>query len=329
MTESTGDDPNGGRPAEPANAPSGKSHGLTAVAAVAAGLALGLVVLLVIVSLNGSDHPSKDASPATTASVTSSTTATKPTATPTLSQPPAPTTVKSAGSMLAEAMAAETQLAKSLGAVDQSRISTGSCGTFALIVQADRITFWEWNGTKWRDRSSLLGSEGQGPGDSVTSGDFTYDGVIDFLVGYNEPRAAHGDYGGVFAERDCNWSWVEIGAAGSGQHEVDSLSYDAENHQLNAIDYKPEGGRGHVVLRYDADNHFFEEVWVPDSTPANPAPPPAAETKQIVGTRCRSQATGFAAGQGPGYEAYVNIYTNVWSDGTTTPGGISQTDYPC
>lgn len=126
------------------------------------------------------------------APTTPSTTAPTPTTAPTTTV--ALTTISSddPGASLAA-------LAGLLGAADHSRVSEGPCGTFALIVESDRITFYEWDGSNWNDQSERLGPDGTSEPFRVTSRDYTGDGVIEFLVEY-EALDALGAYrfGSVF-----------------------------------------------------------------------------------------------------------------------------------
>lgn len=117
------------------------------------------------------------------------------------------------------------ELADAVGAIDQSFISRSPCGLYAMVVTADTVNLFLFDGAQWADQSQILGG---GRGDrptGVVTRDFTNDGVLDFLVTYRGESAGRSrPYGAVFAYpwsegRMCEWGWVSV-SNGQGQSGV-------------------------------------------------------------------------------------------------------------
>ncbi len=100
--------------------------------------------------------------------------------------------------------------------LDASQVSTGECGSRAMLVTQESLTMYWWDGVEWRDDTALLdGGRGQYPL-KVYTFDFTNDGVLDFFVLYAEDeREKSPRYGAYFAytwaqEEQCKWGWVDV-----------------------------------------------------------------------------------------------------------------------
>lgn len=148
-------------------------------------------------------------------------------------------------------------LATARGAIDRSKVATGSCGTWAMLVLPDAVQFLNWDGATWLDRSSLLGSRDDAPPLTVTTSDYTGDGYYDFLVRYDGTVFGGHTYGGIFGQLNCEWGWYDIVTLGSGVTQViDGLSYDRSSLEITAEDYGPSG-RTAVILIWDRHNSAF------------------------------------------------------------------------
>lgn len=100
--------------------------------------------------------------------------------------------------------------------LDVSQVSTGECGSRAMLVTPESLTMYWWNGVEWKDDTALLdGGRGQYP-QKVYTYDYTNDGVLDFFVLYSEDDRPKSDtYGSFFAytwalEEQCKWGWVDV-----------------------------------------------------------------------------------------------------------------------
>jgi hypothetical protein len=169
-------------------------------------------------------------------------------------------------------------LAKSLMAIDYSRISQGDCGTFAVIVTKQDLWFYEydWDYRQWVDKSYLLGDALGNAPIRVTTRDYNFDDVNDFLVAYGDNlnvNSSGREYGGIFAyypyasgELKCKWGWVDL-VGGVGVSKVmDWLGYDDDAGVIRAQDFYDGGGRTFGTLSYSPDDHayFFtpDDEWI-------------------------------------------------------------------
>jgi len=149
-------------------------------------------------------------------------------------------------------------LAKSLNAVDYSRISKSQCGRFSLVVQKTRVQFFQWLNNTWENKSTLLGPDSEIDPYLVTTHDYTRDGSNEFLVSYNKDGQQGGhEYGGIFLQVDCQWQWAKIVGYYDTSETMDSLAYDAATKELTAWGDGPNG-RENVVLTFNSASNQFE-----------------------------------------------------------------------
>ena len=213
--------------------------------------------------------------PTTERPTTVPSTTTPPTTIPPTAAPPptvAPTTIPPV-----EPGTSLDALAGLLGAVDYSRVSEGPCGTFALVVESDRITFYEWDGDNWNDQSERLGPDGSSEPIRVTSRDYTGDGVTEFLVEY-EALKSSGSYrfGSIFyptygeglygdGSWGCDWGWSSF----RGDYEdfnsppyPQTLEYLRwEDGKLRATEFPYRGITAEAVVTFDPSSDVFEVQW--------------------------------------------------------------------
>jgi hypothetical protein len=152
---------------------------------------------------------------------------------------------------------------------DVSTVSKSDCGVFAMLVTEESLTFYEWNGEKWNDISTQLGtSRGRYPL-KVYSQDFTNDGVIDFFVTYeDERRRGRSTYGAFFAfpwsgENECVWNWVDIDNGRDITKIIESPEVDQRKARVYASGYKYRRAKTYGEVKYlpASSSFIFEEVF--------------------------------------------------------------------
>ena len=149
-------------------------------------------------------------------------------------------------------------LAKSLNAVDYSRISKSQCGRFSLIVEKTRIQFFQWLNNTWENKSTLLGPDSDTEPFLVTTRDYTRDGSYEFLVSYNKDGQQGGhQFGGIFMQIDCQWQWAKFDGYYDTSEVLDLLTYDETTKDLTAWGEGP-GGRADVVLVFNSQSNRFD-----------------------------------------------------------------------
>ena len=156
-----------------------------------------------------------------------------------------------------------------MNAIDSSRISQGDCGTFGMLVTKTDLWFYEydWKFHQWVDKSYLLGEPLGDLPIRVTTRDYNWDSVNDFLVAYGDNldvMSSGREYGGIFSyapyatgDLKCKWGWVDlVGGVGSWK-VMDWLMYDDSAEVVRAQDFFEGGGRTSGILTYNMDDHYF------------------------------------------------------------------------
>ena len=169
-------------------------------------------------------------------------------------------------------------LAKKVNAVDYSRLSINHDGIFAVILRDKRsgavctvgtFTFWRWDGKLWNDVSGSIKDRpvnimffepGADTGGSlVTSYDFNQDGVIDYLLEFNEKNLGmNHTYGAILSNRGGAWHWESVMSLdGSISQGAMSWFYWPDSNRLSMRDYPPESLPTDVTINWDADREMF------------------------------------------------------------------------
>ena len=132
------------------------------------------------------------------------------------------------------------QFLQSYEVLDASLVSTGECGSRAMLVTEGSLTTYWWDGVQWNDDSQLLeGGRGLLP-QKVYTHDYTNDGVLDFFVLYaDEQRPRTQTFGAYFAylwgaEDVCNWGWVDINNGRITTKTLQSPDVDVQNGSIFA-----------------------------------------------------------------------------------------------
>ena len=137
-------------------------------------------------------------------------------------------------------VAAWKEFVKSYAVLDVSEVSTGECGSRALLVTEESLTMYWWDGVRWNDDSALLqGGKGRLP-QKVYTHDYTNDGVLDFFVVYaDEDRPRTQTFGAYFAylwglEDVCDWGWVDINNGRTTTKTLQSPDVDVQKGKIFA-----------------------------------------------------------------------------------------------
>lgn len=132
------------------------------------------------------------------------------------------------------------QFVQSFEVLDVSEVSTGECGSRAMLITEESLTMYWWDGVQWNDDSALLqGGKGNLP-QKVYTHDYTNDGVLDFFVVYaDEERPRTQTFGAFFAylwgiDDVCNWGWVDINNGRNTTKTLQSPEVDVQKGKIFA-----------------------------------------------------------------------------------------------
>jgi hypothetical protein len=169
-------------------------------------------------------------------------------------------------------------LAKKVRAIDYSRLSISHDGIFAVILRDKRVgdvytvgtfTFWRWDGKIWNDVSGSIHDRpvdieffeprSTYGGTSVTSYDYNEDGVIDYLLNFDESQFGQNhSVGAILSSRGGTWHWESIMSLdGSISQAAMSWFYWPESDRISVRDYPPESMPTDVDVLWDADREMF------------------------------------------------------------------------
>ena len=170
-------------------------------------------------------------------------------------------------------------LAKKIKAVDYSRLSINHEGIFAVILRDKRsgavfsvgtFSLWRWDGKIWNDVSGVI--TGDRPLDSVffepgssygattvTSYDLNQDGVVDFLVDFNDKdMGLNHPAGTILSNRNGIWHWESfMFLDGTISQAGESLNYWPDSKRLSIRDYPKDSTATDVSLNWDSDRKLF------------------------------------------------------------------------
>jgi hypothetical protein len=137
-------------------------------------------------------------------------------------------------------VAAWKEFVKSYEVLDVSEVSTGECGSRAMLITEESLTMYWWDGVRWNDDSALLqGGKGRLP-QKVYTHDYTNDGVLDFFVVYaDEERPRSQTFGALFAylwglDDVCNWGWLDINNGRTTTKTLQSPDVDVQKGKIFA-----------------------------------------------------------------------------------------------
>jgi hypothetical protein len=221
------------------------------------------------------------------------------------------------------------KLAKSLNAVDYSRISESSCGKFALVVAPSAIHFYEWGASGWTQNDSRFGDWTPEDPYLVTTRDYTNDGTPEFLINF----ARKFPIGAVFGQVNCDWKWLPFQPQmGNEQRTVDALTWSDDYEELWGDDYDKNWTK--MTSTYEWDPHY-ETFFAQDSSVGSGHvynEPDTSETdsgggvftpsESIIRVECSLRDTGMSSNWQGTYYSWT--YYNIWSNGTRTVAKTGQ-----
>jgi hypothetical protein len=165
-------------------------------------------------------------------------------------------------------VAAWEQFVQSYEVLDVSQVSTGECGSRAMMITEESLTMYWWDGVRWNDDSARLeGGRGQLP-QKVYTHDYTNDGVLDFFVVYaDEERPRTQTYGVFFAylwglEDVCNWGWVDINNGRTTIRVLPSPDVDVQNGKVfaNGFTQRRTSARGEYEFLPSTGAFMYREL---------------------------------------------------------------------
>lgn len=165
-------------------------------------------------------------------------------------------------------VAAWNQFVQSYEVLDVSEVSTGECGSRAMMITEESLTMYWWDGVRWNDDSALLeGGRGQLP-QKVYTHDYTNDGVLDFFVVYaDELRPRTQTFGAFFAylwglEDVCKWGWVDINNGRTTTRVLPSPDVDVQKGKIfaNGFTQRRTSARGEYEFLPSTGAFMYREL---------------------------------------------------------------------
>lgn len=149
------------------------------------------------------------------------------------------------------------QLARTQNAIDQSKISDACEISNSLLVQPAGLRFFRWTQSAWVEHFDFPNPGNIDPPFVVTTRDYTGDGLLDYLVGFQESAP----YGGILSPSGttCDWKWLTFKfPEGGNSFLVDNLSWSDETMVLSGLN--KNGINPTANLRFTFDNSNLELV---------------------------------------------------------------------
>ncbi len=149
------------------------------------------------------------------------------------------------------------QLARTQNAIDQSKISDACEISNSLLVQPAGLRFFRWTQSAWVEHFDFPNPGNTDPPFVVTTRDYTGDGLLDYLVGFQESAP----YGGILSPTGttCDWKWLTFTFPEGGNSTlVDNLSWSDETTVLSGLN--KNGLNPTANLRFTFDNSNLELV---------------------------------------------------------------------
>ena len=224
-------------------------------------------------------------------------------------------------------------IAKASEAVDYSRISKGKCGQFAMVVTSSESNLYKWERNEWKP-TTFPTSEFTDAAIRVTTRDYTWDKVNDFLMTYQNGGPEGTEYGSILHLDRCKWRWADFENSEGAKRSVKWLQYDDELETLSAFDLMPavmgipEDTRTDIYVRWEGENSFTLVYSEPDVLPINPSSGsgtsrgPTKTGPTLLRVECSLRETGMSSSWSGTYYSWT--YYNIWSNGTRTVAKMGQ-----
>ena len=207
------------------------------------------------------------------------------------------------------------QLGDDLDSRDVSLLSVSDCGTYGVVAGRYETLLLKWQDGNWYSLPITWPNSDPGePAGMVTSGDFTFDGVVDFLIRWEPSEGSNRAEGGVLsAHSGCDWGFVDI-----FDLEIDELIGEPSvvDGVIHGVGWGSEDDRdpSAVTLSFDQHNTVF---WSDRDEPRvvqAPAATTAAPTPWAIEVYCQVEKVWDS---GHFYWHWAEVKTTVWSDGTS------------
>ena len=212
------------------------------------------------------------------------------------------------------------QLAEFDNAVDQSRISEGSCGKFALTVGPKGLRSYKWQTDRWTHLSGKFETEFDEPY-LITTRNFNYrdDGVKEFLVNFDQDGSSSSMFGAILTLTNCDWDWAEIETPNGVSKTIRYLSWNDDQSQF-LVSLLDENSELPALIKYAKGN-----FWVADYKSEN-SDTGYGETSGS----CQDPTSGMLVNNGASIKYSDGTRTCVngkWSNpsGSSSSGSSSQT----
>ena len=224
-------------------------------------------------------------------------------------------------------------MAKANQAIDYSRISKGSCGQFAMVVTSNESILYKWANNVWQP-ITYPKTDFVDPAIRVTTRDYTWDKVNDFLMTYQSGGPEGNEYGAILHLDNCKWRWADFENSEGSHRSVTWLKYDDESETLSAFDLMPTDmgvpadTYTDIYVRWEGGNSFALVYSQPDTLATDP--PSGSGTYQspqktgptLLRIECSLRDTGMSSSWSGTYYSWT--YYNIWSNGTRTVAKMGQ-----
>jgi hypothetical protein len=169
-----------------------------------------------------------------------------------------PTTTSITTTTLSPASAQEEldKLAKQSTAVDYSMISDSQCGKSAIVIVPQDIHFYRWTSIGWQQDDSNFGDWIPKYPVSVTTNDYTNDGLDEFLLTID----IIGVGGAILAQFGCKWQWLQFQGAECFEEGriLEEANWSEDEKQLSGIESDCDGERFSVPFVWFPEERTFK-----------------------------------------------------------------------
>jgi hypothetical protein len=163
-------------------------------------------------------------------------------------------------------------------ALDYSQLSISHSGVFALVIgesftgetccPGGDVRLLKWGSGAWSDVSArmpmlpMFDDGSPWPATSVTTYDYTQDGINDFLISYFDINRLNWSMGKILAIHRGEWQWLPF-VPNSSTEVADTVASLSYNGVLSGRDYYSDGGSFTNTWRWDPSREIFESQGPP------------------------------------------------------------------
>lgn len=224
-------------------------------------------------------------------------------------------------------------LARANQAIDYSKISKGNCGQYAMVITSSESILYKWIDNEWQTISTPK-SDSADPAIRVTTRDYTWDKVNDFLLTYQSGGPEGNEYGSILLLDNCKWKWANFENSEGMHQSVMWLTFDDESETLSAFDLMPTDmgvpadTYTDIYVRWEGTNSFALVYSHPDPLTTNPSSNSGTNQSSgktgptLLRIECSLRDTGMSSNWSGTYYSWT--YYNIWSNGTRTVAKMGQ-----